>query len=130
MSIDAAAGGLATDPRIAVAVLIDDGTASASEIVAGALAGRRTRATLVGEPTFGKGTIQEWSQLPGDSGGFRLSVAKWLTPDKHWVDGEGLQPDVARHPDGRRASGPRSTASQLPPRTSRPTRSWLPPSSD
>jgi carboxyl-terminal processing protease len=93
VSIDAHGGGLATDPGIAVAVLVDGGSASASEIVAGALqdAGR---AELVGSPTFGKGTVQEWSQLPGDTGGLRLSVAKWLTRDKHWVDGRGLQPDV------------------------------------
>jgi carboxyl-terminal processing protease len=76
-----------------VVVLVDDGTASASEILAGALqdAGR---AVLVGQPTFGKGTVQEWSQLPGESGGFRLSVAKWLTRDKTWVHEVGLAPDV------------------------------------
>jgi carboxyl-terminal processing protease len=93
VSIDAASGGLATDPRIEVAVLVDEGSASASEIVAGALqdAGR---AELIGVPTFGKGTVQEWSRLPAESGGLRLSVAKWLTRDKHWVNGEGLQPDV------------------------------------
>jgi carboxyl-terminal processing protease len=93
VSIDASGGGLATDPRIAVAVLVDEGSASASEIVAGALrdAGR---AVLVGAPTFGKGTVQEWSQLPADSGGVRLSVARWLTRDKHWVNGDGLAPDV------------------------------------
>ena len=69
------------------------GTASASEILAGALqdAGR---AELVGERTFGKGTVQEWTQLPGESGGFRLSVAKWLTRDKTWVHERGLAPDV------------------------------------
>jgi carboxyl-terminal processing protease len=92
-SVDVSGGGLATDPAIAVAVLVDRGTASASEIVAGALqdAGR---AVLVGMPTFGKGTVQEWAQLPADSGGLRLSVAKWLTRDKHWVHERGLRPDV------------------------------------
>jgi carboxyl-terminal processing protease len=93
VSVDVASGGLATDPHIAVAVLVDEGSASASEIVAGALqdAGR---AELVGAPTFGKGTVQEWSRLPADSGGLRLSVARWLTRDKYWVDGDGLRPDV------------------------------------
>lgn len=93
VSVDAAGDGLATDMALPVAVLVDERSASASEIVAGALqdAGR---ATLVGAPTFGKGKVQEWSQLPGDSGGLRLSVAKWLTREKRWIDGTGLQPDV------------------------------------
>jgi carboxyl-terminal processing protease len=91
--VEVVPGGLATDPAVRVAVLIDAGSASASEILAGAL-GDTGRATLVGETTFGKGTIQEWTQLPGDSGGFRLSIAKWLTPDGTWVDGQGIVPDV------------------------------------
>ena len=93
--------GIATDDAEAVAVLVDDGSASSSEILAGALqdAGR---ATLVGEPTFGKGTVQEWNELPGDNGGYRLSVAKWLTRDKHWVHGTGLQPDVLVPAQGQR----------------------------
>ena len=74
-------------------VLVNEGTASASEILAGALqdAGR---AVLVGERTFGKGTVQEWTQLPGDTGGFRLSIAKWLTRDQTWIHETGLLPDV------------------------------------
>jgi len=78
---------------LAVAVLVDGGSASASEILAGALqdAGR---AELVGSPTFGKGTVQEWSQLPADAGGLRLSVAAGPIKNKHWVDGRGLQPDL------------------------------------
>jgi carboxyl-terminal processing protease len=91
--VTARGGGLATDPRIDVAVLIDGGTASASEIVAGAL-GVRDRATLVGTRTFGKGTIQEWTELPGDNGGFRLSIARWLLPDGTAIDGVGVPPDV------------------------------------
>lgn len=85
--------GLATDPGLGLVVLVNGGTASASEIVAGALqdAGR---AQLVGQPTFGKGTVQEWTSLPGESGGFRLSVAKWLTRDKRWVHEVGLTPDL------------------------------------
>jgi carboxyl-terminal processing protease len=92
-AVEAAGDGLAVDPALEVVVLVDDGTASASEILAGALqdAGR---AVLVGQPTFGKGTVQEWSQLPGESGGYRLSVAKWLTRDKTWVHEVGLAPDV------------------------------------
>lgn len=92
-SIDVEPGGLAIDPDIEVIVLIDDGSASASEIVAGALrdAGR---ARLVGETSFGKGTVQEWTRLSGENGGFRLSVAKWLTRDREWIHGSGLKPDV------------------------------------
>lgn len=91
---DALPAGVATDPSIKVVVLIDKGSASASEILAGALQDTH-RATLVGDHSFGKGTVQEWITLPDDAGGFRLSVAKWLTPDKHWVHPDGLTPDVA-----------------------------------
>ncbi len=86
-------GGAATDPAIELAVLVDGGTASASEIVAGALQDRG-RATIVGTKTFGKGTVQQWTQLEDDSGGFRLTIAKWLTPDKTWIHGKGITPDV------------------------------------
>jgi carboxyl-terminal processing protease len=94
---DALGGGAATDPAIPVVVLVDGGTASASEIVAGALHDT-ARATLVGETTFGKGTVQQWHLLSGDAGGFRLSVAKWLTPDQTWIHGVGITPDVVVEP--------------------------------
>ena len=86
-------GGVATDPGIKVEVLIDKGSASASEIVAGALQDRK-RATLIGETSFGKGTVQEWTTLEG-AGGYRLTVAKWLTPDGRWIHHVGITPDVA-----------------------------------
>jgi len=86
-------GGAATDPKIQLVVLVDGGSASASEIVAGALQDRG-RAKLIGTKTFGKGTVQQWTQLEGDNGGFRLTIAKWLTPDKTWVHGIGITPDV------------------------------------
>jgi carboxyl-terminal processing protease len=86
-------GGVATDPAIRLVLLVDGGSASASEIVAGALHDRG-RATLVGSKTFGKGTVQQWTQLEDDSGGFRLTIAKWLTPDKTWVHKAGIEPDV------------------------------------
>jgi carboxyl-terminal processing protease len=87
-------GGVATDGGIKLIVLIDKASASASEIVAGALQDTK-RATLVGQVSYGKGTIQEWMPLPDDTGGFRLTIAKWLTPDKRWIHGTGLTPDVA-----------------------------------
>ena len=74
-------------------VLIDGGSASASEIVAGALQDTR-RATLVGQQSFGKGTVQQWQELTGEGGAFKLTVARWLTPDKRWIHGVGLTPDV------------------------------------
>ncbi len=78
---------------IPMVVLINKGSASASEIVAGALKDRK-RAKLVGEKSFGKGTIQEAQDLEGDTG-IHITVAKWLTPQGHWVnDTEGLEPDV------------------------------------
>jgi carboxyl-terminal processing protease len=86
-------GGKATDPSIRVVVLVDGGSASASEIVAAALHDRG-RATLVGQKTFGKGTVQQWTQLEDDSGGFRLTTARWLTPDRTWIHGKGIEPDV------------------------------------
>jgi carboxyl-terminal processing protease len=89
---DALPDGVATDPSIKVVVLIDRGSASASEIVAGALQDTG-RATLVGETSFGKGTVQQWTDL-GAAGGFKLTIAKWLTPDKRWIHKVGLTPDV------------------------------------
>ncbi|HEX2627178.1 MAG TPA: S41 family peptidase [Candidatus Limnocylindrales bacterium] len=89
---DATSGGVATDPSIQVVVLIDKGSASASEIVAGALQDRG-RAKLIGETSYGKGTVQEWIDL-GSLGGVKLTVNKWLTPDKRWIHHIGLTPDV------------------------------------
>ena len=74
-------------------MLIDGGSASASEIVAGALQDTK-RATLVGRQSFGKGTVQQWQQLTGEGGAFKLTVARWLTPDKRWIHKVGLTPDV------------------------------------
>ena len=79
--------------KIPLAVLINKGSASASEIVAGALQDRK-RATLVGEKSFGKGTIQEAQELPNKTG-IHITVAKWLTPNGRWVNAtEGFDPDV------------------------------------
>jgi carboxyl-terminal processing protease len=93
ISTDAAPGGIATDPSIRVVVLVNKGSASASEIVSGALQDTK-RGTLVGQTTYGKGTIQQWVDLTDNSGGFRLTIAKWLTPDKRWIHQKGLTPDV------------------------------------
>lgn len=100
--LDASPGGIATDPSIKVVVLVDKNTASAAEIFAGALQGRG-RALLVGEPTYGKGVVQAWLPLPDDQGGVHLTVARWLTPEKVWIQGKGLQPNVAATSQGARA---------------------------
>ena len=86
-------GGVATDDSLRIVCLIDRGSASASEIVAGALQDRG-RATLVGENSFGKGTVQQWQELTGEGGAFRLTIAKWLTPEKRWINDTGIEPDV------------------------------------
>lgn len=93
VATDAIPGGVATDPTIRLAVLVDGGSASASEIVAGALQDTG-RATLIGQETFGKGTVQEWQELSGDGGAFKLTVFRWLTPNGRWINGTGLTPDV------------------------------------
>ncbi|MEK7571283.1 MAG: S41 family peptidase [Patescibacteria group bacterium] len=82
--------GLLTD--VPIVVLINKGSASASEIVAGALRDHN-RALLVGETSFGKGTIQQAEDLGGGSG-LHVTIAKWLTPEGIWVHKNGLKPDV------------------------------------
>jgi len=73
-------------------VLVNGGSASASEIVAGALQETK-RARLVGEKTFGKGTVQEAEDLPGGAG-LHVTVARWLLPSGKSIDKEGVKPDV------------------------------------
>jgi carboxyl-terminal processing protease len=82
--------GLLTNTK--VVVLINAGSASASEIVSGALRDDR-QIKLVGEKSYGKGTVQEAQDL-GDGAGLHVTIAKWLTPDGTWVNGQGLTPDV------------------------------------
>lgn len=76
-----------------IGLLVDGGTASASEIVAGALRDHQ-RAVLIGQKTFGKGSVQEVHELP-DGSSLHVTVARWLTPDRHEIDKVGLQPDIA-----------------------------------
>ncbi|MBK9049526.1 MAG: PDZ domain-containing protein [Chloroflexi bacterium] len=86
---DSEDGGLATG--VPMVVLVDGGSASASEVLAGALRDRG-RAILIGQTTFGKGTVQTWREL-SNQGGIRLTVARWLTPDGVWVNEAPLEPD-------------------------------------
>jgi carboxyl-terminal processing protease len=85
--------GVATDPDLPVVVLINGGSASASEIVAAALQ-ETGRATLIGEPSFGKNTVQVWARLQND-GGVRITISRWFTPNHGSVAPDGVQPDIA-----------------------------------
>lgn len=78
--------------NLPLVVLINKGSASASEIVSGAIQDYN-RGKLVGEQSFGKGTIQDSRELPGGTG-IHVTTAKWLTPKGRWIHTTGLTPDV------------------------------------
>ena len=88
---EAEGGGRAT--QIALVVLIDGGSASASEIVAGAIQDH-DRGLLVGETSFGKGSVQNWIELNDNQGAVRVTIARWYTPDGRQIHEVGLTPDV------------------------------------
>lgn len=95
---DVRPGGVATDPNIRVFVLINGGSASASEVVAGALSDQG-RAILVGQNSFGKNTVQQ--NFPLENGGaLKITIARWVTPNGVDFDQIGLDPDVLiEYPD-------------------------------
>lgn len=79
-------------PPFPLAVLVNEGSASGSEIVAGALKDLR-RAIVVGETTFGKGSVQNVMQLP-DGSALRFTTAKYYTPSKQVIHGKGVSPNI------------------------------------
>jgi len=84
-------GGLATD--VPLVVLVNAGTASASEITAGAIQDYG-RGKMVGVTTYGKGSVQNWIPLVDNQGAVRVTIARWLTPKERQIDKVGLTPDV------------------------------------
>ncbi len=91
VSHEALGNGRATN--IPIVVLINEGSASASEILAGALQDYG-RAKLVGVQSYGKGSVQNWVPLSNNQGAARVTIAKWLTPKDRAIDHVGLTPDV------------------------------------
>jgi len=88
---DVRSGGLATD--IPLVVLVNQGTASASEILAGAIQDYE-RGQLVGVTTFGKGSVQISRLLSNEQGALHITIAHWLTPHERLIHGLGLEPDL------------------------------------
>lgn len=86
------ANGSYTELDIPLVILVDERSASASELVAGALQDSGG-ATIIGETTFGKGTVQTIQELV-NGGGIRLTIARWLTPNRNWIHGAGITPDI------------------------------------
>ena len=79
-------------------VLVDSYTASGGEVLAAALQDN-ARATIAGTRTFGKGSVNKFYQLE-DGSALYLTVARWLTPDGHPIEGEGLYPDYELELEG------------------------------
>ena len=86
------ANGTASLAEYPIVILINQGSASASEILAGALRDNRD-ILLIGEKSFGKGSVQELKMLKGDSS-LKVTIAKWLTPKGESITDKGLEPDV------------------------------------
>jgi len=82
--------------KLKMLILVDNGSASASEILAGALQ-EHGIAKLVGSKTYGKGSVQELVEITPDTS-LKVTIARWLTPNGHNLSHEGLEPDVKISP--------------------------------
>ena len=89
---DVESGGVATNGDLPVYVVVNQGSASASEVVAGALDDNE-RAVIVGKNTFGKNTVQQRFPL-SNGGAVKLTIARWYTPEGRDFGGDGIAPDV------------------------------------
>ncbi len=78
-------------------VLVNEGSASAAEILAGALQDHK-RAQIVGMKTFGKGSVQQPDDFPNGAG-IHITIAKWLLPSGRWIDKQGIEPTIKIEPD-------------------------------
>ena len=81
------------DETLPMVVLVDGNSASASEIVAGALQARN-RAKIIGTTTFGKGIVQQVFNLPGQKDGIKVTVSSYFTPADVCIHGIGIKPDI------------------------------------
>ncbi len=79
--------------NIKTVILINEGSASASEILAGAMREVRQNVTLVGEKSYGKGSVQEFIKLPQKTA-VKITVARWLTPNGEQINEQGIKPDI------------------------------------
>jgi carboxyl-terminal processing protease len=86
------AGGGYADIDVPIVVLVDETSASASEVIAGAMQDHGV-ATILGETTYGKGTVQNLPPL-SNGGCLRVTVRRWMTPNGHWIHKQGITPDI------------------------------------